>query len=142
MFATSSILRRIGSSLAVALLLFPLSVRAQVARDKAIRAVLLFHIAQLTEWPTNAFASDQAPFVLGVVGEDPFGNILEATVDKETVRGRKIVIEHYGSAEEIQKPHLLFISSSESKSLEAILQRIDERPILTVADVNRAEQRG
>jgi len=144
MFTTSSILRRIGSGLAVALLLFPVSVslRAQVARDKAIRAVLLFHIAQLTEWPTNAFDPDQESFVLGVVGEDPFGGILEATVDKETVRGRKIVVEHYRTAAEIQNPHLLFISPSESRSLGLILRRIEERPILTVADVERAEQRG
>jgi hypothetical protein len=142
MGTTSSILRRIGSTLAMALLLFPLSLRAQVARDKAIRAVLLFHIAQLTEWPTNAFTSDQEPFVLGVVGEDPFGEILEGTVDKETVRGRRIVIERYRTAADIQNPHLLFISSSESRSLGTILRRIDEKPILTVADVERAEQRG
>src|SRR5258708_7069740 len=132
MLTTSSILRRMGSGLAVALLLLPLSLRAQVARDKAIRAVLLFHIAQLTGWSTNAFTSDQ----------DPFGEILEATVEKETVRGRTIVIEHYHTAAEIQNPHLLFISPSESKSLGAILRRIEERPILTVADVERAEQRG
>jgi hypothetical protein len=142
MFPTSSILRRIGSSLAVAVLLVPLSLRAQVARDKAIRAVLLFHIAQLTEWPTNAFSSDQETFVIGVVGNDPFGGILEATVEKEMVRGRKIVIERYGTAGEILNPHLLFISPSESKSLGAILRRIEERPILTVADVERAEQQG
>ncbi len=126
----------------MAFLLCPLALRAQVARDKAIRAVLLFHIAQLTQWPTNAFSSDQEPFVIGVVGEDPFGGILEATVEQETVRGRKIAIQRYDNASQIQTPHLLFISSSESKSLGTILSRLEERPVLTVADVDRAEQRG
>jgi hypothetical protein len=128
--------------LALALLLCPLAVHAQVARDKAIRAVLLFHIAQLTEWPTNAFTSDQDPFVIGVVGQDPFGEVLEATVDKETVRGRKIVIERYLTVADIGNPHLLFISASASTSLGVILPRIEDRPTLTVADVERAEERG
>ncbi len=30
--------------------------------------------------------TEQEPFVLGVVGDDPFGDVLEATVEQETVR--------------------------------------------------------
>lgn len=133
------------ASAVLALVLALLEPRARAAdapRDKAIRAVLLFHIAQLTEWPKDAFANDTDPFVLGIVGQDPFGEVLSAAVKGETIRGRKIVIEHYDSATAIKKAHLLYISSSESRNLPDILKTVQDSATLTVSDIDRAERRG
>jgi hypothetical protein len=46
-------------------------------------AVFLFNFTQFTEWPRSAFASEEAPLVIGIIGADPFGKYLEETVSGE-----------------------------------------------------------
>ena len=36
------------------------------------RGVYIYHIAQYTEWPKETFPDETAPFVLGILGDDPF----------------------------------------------------------------------
>jgi hypothetical protein len=129
---------------AVALLLSTqfFAVHAQTSREKAIRTVLLFNIAQLTDWPKSAFNDESEPFIIGVMGSDPFGGALEETFKNETVRGRKVTIEYYENAEAIKKPHLLYVSGSQARYLAAILEQMQDWPALIVADVERAERRG
>src|SRR5205823_6216899 len=125
-----TIFRAKGALAFVLLLFLPLALQAQTSREKALRTVLLFNIAQLSQWPKTAFASDSEPFVIGVVGQDPFGAALEATVHDELVRGRKIKIERYENADAIKKPHLLYISSSENHSLPDVLRQVQDFPTL------------
>ena len=40
--------------------------------------------------PTNAFADSNAPVVIGVLGADPFGDVLDKTVKAE--KGRPLVV--------------------------------------------------
>src|SRR2546430_3260611 len=37
-----------------------------------LKAVFLFNFAQFVEWPPAALPGDSAPFVIGVLGKDPF----------------------------------------------------------------------
>src|SRR4051794_16733239 len=48
-----------------------------------VKAVFLFNFAQFVSWPLSQPAD--APFVIGIVGDDPFGSYLD-----ETVRGEKV----------------------------------------------------
>ena len=114
----------------------------QDSREYQIKAVFLYNFAQFTEWPTNAFESSNAPIVIGIVGSDPFGSVLDDTVRGESVRGRKLVVERYQRMEEIKSCHVLFISQSEDQRLESILERVKDKPILTVSDIEGSAYRG
>jgi hypothetical protein len=120
----------------------PESARAQVAREYELKAVFLYNFVQFTEWPTNAFQDTNSPIVIGIVGSDPFGHILDDTVRDETVRGRKLVVERYPRLEEIRNCHILFISRSEEPRLDKILERVKGKPILTVSEIEGAAYRG
>ncbi len=109
--------------------------QAQTSREYQLKAVFLFNFAQFTAWPTNAFASSNSPIVLGVLGIDPFGDALEETVQGETVNGRKLVVERYRRLEEIQTCHILFISQSEARRADRILENLKGKPLLTVGDM-------
>ena len=117
-------------------------VRAETSREYQLKAVFLFNFAQFTDWPTNAFTNSTAPIVIGILGEDPFGDFLDATVRGETVNGRKLEIQRFRRVEEIQTCHILFISGSEDRRLERILQALKARPILTVTDIEGPLTRG
>ena len=45
-----------------------------------IKAVFLYNFAKFVEWPPNVFPDANTPFVIGVLGQDPFGSYLEDTV--------------------------------------------------------------
>src|SRR6185295_43487 len=43
--------------------------------EREVKAVFLFNFVQFVDWPMEAFAGPQAPVVIGVLGDDPFGRV-------------------------------------------------------------------
>jgi uncharacterized protein DUF4154 len=107
-----------------------------------VKAVFLFNFAQFVDWPAEAFPRPQAPFVIGVLGEDPFGARLDEVVRGERVNGRPLVVERYRSVAEIRNCNILFIGNSEAGHLDEILAALKGRSILTVGDADAGGQRG
>lgn len=107
-----------------------------------LKAVFLFHFAQFVEWPPSAFDDASAPLCIGVLGTDPFGDVLDATVRGEKVNGRNIVVRRYRRAEEIDACHILFVSRLEGERLREALETLAGRSILTVSDVENFEYEG
>jgi hypothetical protein len=107
-----------------------------------VKAVFLFNFAQFVDWPPQSFAGPDAPFVIGVLGEDPFGPQLDQVVRGEMVNQRPLVIERYRSVAEIRDCNILFIGSTENGHLDEILAALRGRSILTVGDADPRGQRG
>jgi hypothetical protein len=107
-----------------------------------VKAVFLFNFTQFVDWPPQAFPGPDAPFVIGVLGQDPFGPHLDEVVRGETVNRRPLVIERYRSVAEIRDCNILFIGSTESGHLDEILAALKGRSILTVGDADPGGQRG
>jgi hypothetical protein len=119
----------------VCLLAFaPWPARAE-SREYQIKAAFLVNFMQFVTWPTNAFASEDTPFCVGVLGDDPFGPALEQTVQGETVNHRKIVVQHWQRIEDCKGCQMVFVSRSEEKNLPAILASLDSGPVLTVSEM-------
>jgi len=131
--------------LASALLVFvagPLAAQTVRASASDVQAVFLFNFAQFVEWPSDAFSDAKAPLVIGIIGNDPFGSVLDQTVRGETVRGRSFKIRRYRWVEDVKNCHILFISRSEADRLEDILAAVKDRPILTVSNSDDFESQG
>ncbi|SRR6266404_144388 len=107
-----------------------------------VKAVFLFNFAQFVEWPTQSLEDAAAPFVIGVLGTDPFGPALEGAVRGETLNGRSFAIEHYRSVTEIRHCQILFISRSEAAHIGEISTALAGHGILTVSDIEDPAQRG
>lgn len=112
----------------------PRSVAAESFREYDLKAVFLFNFAQFVEWPATAFPEATTPFVIGILGDDPFGGVLDATVANETLNGRRFVIRRFRQAEDIDTCHILFVSRSEAGRLAEIMPTLAGRTILTVSD--------
>src|ERR1044071_4339823 len=94
---------------ALCALLLPPAMPAQQVAEYQLKAAFLFNFLQFVEWPADAFASADSPIVLGVLGEDPFGELLDQLVQDAAVSGRRIVVRRYQRSDEIDVCHLLFI---------------------------------
>jgi hypothetical protein len=107
-----------------------------------LKAVFLFNFTQFVDWPADTFSSADQPVVIGVLGDDPFGSYLDETVRGERVNNRSLLIRRYHSDKELGECQVLFISQSEAGRLDDILQRLNNRSVLTVSDSPGFGQRG
>jgi len=119
-----------------------LSAQTSISPEYQVKAVFLFNFAQFVDWPAKAFPEPQAPMIIGVLGNDPFGAYLDETVRGEKVNGRPLVVQRYRRVGEIKNCHVLFISQSETDRLEQILTSLKGRNILTVGDRDDFTARG
>jgi hypothetical protein len=99
-----------------------------------VKAVFLFNFTQFVEWPAQALGGPDAPLVIGILGDDPFGRYLDETVRGELVRGRAIVVRRFRSLRDMGTSHVLYVSRSEYAELPAILAALRGRAILTVGE--------
>jgi hypothetical protein len=124
--------------LAIAVFAATASSAAAAPSEYQVKAVFLFNFTQFVEWPPEAFPGPDTPFVIGVLGNDPFGPQLDEVVRGETVNKRPLVVERYRSVTEIHHCNILFIGSTEIGRLEQILPALKGRSILTVSDADAA----
>jgi YfiR/HmsC-like len=111
------------------------NVRAQEAlTEYQVKAAYLFNFLKFVEYPSESFTDSLAPIVIGVVGDDPFGDALPQVVLGKTVQGRDLVIRVYRSGEDLRGAHILFISASERKKMPMILSGLRGSSVLTVSD--------
>ena len=99
-----------------------------------VKAAYLFNFLKFVEYPNESFMDPLAPIVIGVIGDDPFGNALPQVVIGKTVEGRDLVIRVYHAGEDLRGAHILFISASERKRVPMILSSLRGSSVLTVAD--------
>jgi len=107
-----------------------------------VKAAFLYNFARFVEWPAEKFPQPASPIIIGVVGEDPFGNILDETVKGKTINGRAVVVRRFAPGDDLSECHLLFISRSLQDSLDSILARLKSKSVLTVGETGQFAHRG
>jgi hypothetical protein len=136
--------RCVGFILLVLLLAvgLPLSAQPPISKEYQIKAVFLFNFAQFVSWPADSFTSQDEPFCIGVLGDDPFGAFLDETVRGENIDGHPLVVQRYARVEDVKDCRILFISESEKKDIKNILGLLKDKRILTVGDLEGFVQNG
>lgn len=101
-----------------------------------LKSAFLFNFAKFVEWPTNAFARTDSPFVIGILGKDPFGKNLENTVLNKMIGDHPIVIKSGISDADAANCHIVFVSSSEKNRFAEILTKLASTSVLTIAETD------
>ncbi len=128
-----------------------------------VKAAYLYQLVKFVKWPGDAFEDEHAPIIIGVVGRDPFGALLDGMVANKKVSGRALVIRritlsrspdgpapgepptaasnngpdpYEAIAAELRGCHLLYISRSDEEGFPRILELLENAPVLTVSDIS------
>ena len=112
------------------------------SRESELKAAFVYNFAQFTEWPATAYAATNAPLVIGILGDDPFGAAINDIVRGENVGGHPIEVRRLRTVSECRDCHILFVSRSEDNRVPRILRELRNRPILTVSDLPDFAHRG
>ncbi len=120
----------------------PTSVLAQ-ASEYTVKVVLFERFARFVAWPEESPKPDTTqPFVIGVIGKNPFGTILEDIYTDRKIQSKKVKIRYITEPAEIGDCRILFIPKSEEEELSKILYFTKKKPILTVSDTRGFAQQG
>lgn len=113
--------------------------------EYVVKALYLKQFLFFVEYPESAFSNKKDPIVIGIIGKDPFGVLLDKMAAAETVGNRKLIIErlkYTEPIEQLKKCHLLFISTFVSKTktvsrskIKSILDELKTSPVLTIGEV-------
>jgi hypothetical protein len=115
---------------------------AAAPSEYALKSVFLYNFCRFIDWPNAAFSSPNEPLTIGIVGQDPFGALLNEAIAGESYHGRPIRIEHYRNARDIRPCHLLFVSRSEAGETSEILATVAGKSVVTVGETEAFIDKG
>lgn len=114
-----------------------------MTKEYILKAGFIERFTRFIEWPANANMDDQAqPFVIGVIGDDPFDGNLDKFYKKTSIKNKKVDIHYYSSPDQIKPCNILFISESKHDEIESILKSLKSDSILTMADTDGYAEKG
>jgi hypothetical protein len=142
--ATGGHSRRICASFAIATLCAAAVLAATFGRaglyadnsrptEYQVKAAYLANFAKFVGWPPGA-VTDHNPIPICVVGQDPFGPVLDAAVKGERVDHHPLVARRIDAVGDVDECRIVFVSSDETIA-GAVVAAAGQTPILTVSDL-------
>jgi hypothetical protein len=116
--------------------------QADHASEYDVKAAFLFNFTKFVEWPQDSFQDTAAPIVIGIIGEDPFGDNLMHMIEGKTVQGRTLVIRKQRFGDDLRRCEVLFVSTSERQRSTQILGSLRGASVLTVSDIGGFAESG
>lgn len=124
----TQMIRSVAAVLALAVLAAPLGAQEYVADEYRVKAAFLYNFFKYVEWPPAA--PQEGSLWICVAGRNPFGSVLEETVEGETLNGRpldtRVILEPEPGC------HMVFVP--EGAAAPAYLRAVRGTPTLTVGE--------
>lgn len=110
-------------------------------QEYQIKAAFIYNFAQFVNWPSSAESATD-PFVIGIVGSDPFGPEIDS-LESETLNHRPILIRRFTDAKDVSPDcRIVFINVAESSRIRQTLDELSGRGLLTIGDTPRFADQG
>jgi hypothetical protein len=132
----------IGICLSLALGASAQALDSSDSSEYLIKAGFIYNFAKLVGWPQAAFAQPDSPIVIGILGTDPFGGIIDRILADKQIDARHFVIKRLKWGMDLKGCDILFIGSSEAAHLEEVLHALKGQPILTIGETPGFARRG
>lgn len=109
---------------------------------RQVEVAFLSNFARYITWPANTFEDDHSPWQVCILGNDPFGNILEKTLTGRIEQGREFSISRISGILQSQQCQIMYIGYKLSVSRRAALAKLQNLPVLTVSNAPDFLQEG
>ncbi len=107
-----------------------------------MQATFLPKFARYVAWPAGRPPAPGAPFMLCVIGHDPFGPLLDRAAAAEQIDGHGVVVRRLPSERGANACHLAFVQGRQPADTGRLLLALRTQPVLTVTDARAGPQRG
>ncbi len=114
----------------------------EASSEYLIKAGYIYNFAKLVEWPASSFAQPDSPIVIGIVGNDPFGPIIDKVLEGKKVNGHPFLIKRLKAIADVKECHILFIGSSLGPHVAETIRMTRGTPVLTISEIPGFADRG
>jgi hypothetical protein len=97
------------------------NVQAQVINEYEAKAAFLFNFVKFVEWPAQAFADDNSPLIIGVVGDDKSSIVIEQIINGKIANGRSVIVKRFSNFRGLTPCHMVFVRTSERDRIRQTL---------------------
>lgn len=119
----------------LALVLLPgLAMCQEVENPHKVKAAFLRNFAHYVTWPAKAFPGSSSSWCIGILGRDPFGEVLETTFKGRTEQGRSFEIFRADTPDGLPVCQIVFVAYKDAAKRRAVLGELKGKPVLTVGD--------
>lgn len=112
------------------------------ASPNKVKAAFLRNFTHYVSWPSDVFANDRSPWRICVLGNDPFGDVLDKTLMGRAEQGRAFEVLRADSLNELPRCQIVFVAHKDAAKRRAALAELKKSPVLTVSDVPEFLQEG
>ncbi len=110
--------------------------------ETAVKAAFLAKFLRYVNWPPAAHPARGQPYIMCVIGRDPFGRLLDQAAAGETVDGNPIVVRRLTTAQDPSGCHTAFVAGDGSVGTARMLASLREHATLTITDGRMGPKRG
>src|ERR1700744_5267172 len=87
--------------------------QANKPNEYQVKAAYLYNFGKFVNWPASFAPINKNSFEICILGQDPFGTVLESTVAGEKIGGKPVEIRRISKKQDAASCRVLFIGSSE-----------------------------
>ena len=99
-------------------------------RENLVRSALLYSLTKFVEWP----ALDAPAITVCALGDPQFGTTLRETLSSRKIKTLPVQVRELAAAEDLAGCQILFIGAQSPSPTTQVLQKLDQRPVLTISD--------
>lgn len=104
------------------------------------QSLFIYKFTKYIYWPKESIKED---FVIGVYGNSPiFNELLTMATIKKAGKGQKIVVKKIRSVSQIKNMHLVYVTSSKSREIREVSEKVKGKPTLLVAERGGLAKKG
>jgi hypothetical protein len=98
------------------------------------KSEMLWNIAKFVQWPEAGLANSKGQIIFTILGEDDLAAELAILLSTKTINGKPVFVRFARRAQDARGSQILYVASSETQHLDAVLLEVAGTPVLTVAD--------
>lgn len=102
--------------------------------EYAVKAAYLYKFGIYVEWPATAFAAPTAALNLCIVGDDPFGAVLDSAVSGQRVDTHPVLVRRLKTIARDSGCHILYLGVADGARAAQLQEAVRGSHVLTVGD--------
>ena len=118
----------------------PLYAESKDTRAWEVKAAYLLQFSKYVEWPEDISADNEKVITLCILGQDPFGSIIDQA--NRFFHDKKIKIKRINNLANIKNCQILFVGADQQQQMEKIIEAVATQPILLISDKKDFLERG
>lgn len=99
-----------------------------------VKAAFLYNFLNFVTWPASAFAAPSDAVRVCVFGSDPFGPVLDRTMQGGTAGTHPVVVDRVRDQNAVTRCSVVFVPREAATRTEEVIGATASRPVLTVGE--------